>query len=259
MNAPVMQRLMRRLWPIALVLVWLPAAASAREEPGAKARPDPRQVFTDLIKPYRGMNDYTVKIRAKANVPSIRIPDFTATLYFKKPDRFHIETKSFAPLPRNSGLFNPFQFDPEKNRIAYERTESLTGVQADLYRVEPLDSKSPVRSYSIWTGGSPVRILQVESLTFRGTKALVKLSYRNVEQGPQTWLLPEKVHIHLTFPEGAPNAAASALTTQDNPISGGMRRLDEISGEGDIDIAYGDWQVNTGLAEGLFELQRSGF
>jgi hypothetical protein len=34
-----------------------------------------------------------------------------------------------------------------------------------------------VRSFSIWTGGSPTRILQMESLSFRGTKELVKLSY----------------------------------------------------------------------------------
>jgi hypothetical protein len=256
MNAPLMQRLMQRVWPIALVLLFLPAAASAQGGRGAKSRPDPRQVFTDLIKPYRSMNDYTVKIRAKANMPSLRIPDFTATLYFKKPDRFRIETKSFAPLPRNSGLFNPFQFDPEKNQIAYQRTESLDGVQADLYRLEPLDGKNPVRSYSVWIGGIPARILQVESLTFRGTRAQVKPSYQKVEQGPQTWLLPEKVHLHLTFPEGAPNGAAGSFTTQDNPISGSMHRLDEISGEGDIDIAYGDWQVNTGLDEGLFETKK---
>lgn len=252
MKASPLSGLLRSGWPIALVLLWLPAAASAQEEPRAKSRPDPRQVFAGLIEPYRSLNDYTVKIRAKANMPTMRIPDFTATLYFKAPDRFHIETRSFAPLPRNSGLFNPFQFDPGKNRIAYRRTESLAGMQTDLYRVEPRDSKSPVRYFNVWVGGSPTRILQVESLTFRETKALVTLSYESVEQGDRTWLLPEKVHIHITFPEGAPNPA-TGLTTQDNPISGGMRRLDEISGEGDIDIAYADWRVNTGLDERLFE------
>ena len=246
----------QRLLPVALLLLLFPAAASAQEGPEAKSRPDPRQVFTELVTPYRNLNDYTVRIQAKADMPTIRIPDFTATLYFKKPDRFHIETKSFAPLPRNSGLFNPFQFDPEKNRITYQRTESLNGVQADLYRVEPLDGKIMVRYFTVWTGGIPPRILQVESLSFRGTKGLVKLSYRNVEQGSGTWLLPDKVRVHLTFPEGAPNSDAWSLATKDNPISGGMRRLDEVSGEGDLDLVYSDWQVNTGLDDGLFEKKK---
>lgn len=252
MNALITQRLL----PITLLLLLFATTAFAQEGPDAKSRPDPRQVFTELVKPYRNLNDYIVRIQAKADIPTIRIPDFTATLYFKKPDRFHIETKSFAPLPRNSGLFNPFQFDSEKNRITYQRTESLNGVQADLYRAEPLDSKIMVRYFNIWIGGRPMRILQVESLSFRGTKGLVKLSYRNVEQSSGTWLLPEKVHVHLTFPEGAPNLDAWSLTARDNPISGGMRRLDEVSGEGDLDLAYSDWQVNTGLDDRLFEKKK---
>ena len=93
----------------------------------------------------------------KVDIPDIRVRDFTATLYFKKPDKFHVETRRFAPLPRNSGVFNPFQFDPEKNRIEFQRTENLEGAPADLYRVEPRDPKSPIRYYQVWVGGNPSR------------------------------------------------------------------------------------------------------
>ena len=244
---------LRRYFQILLALLFLaPAPACAQEKPGAAPRPDPGQVFTDLIKPYRNLNDYTVKIHAKISMPTIRIPNFTATLYFKKPDRFHIETKSFAPIPRNAGVFNPLQFDPEKNRIAYQKSENLDQTRADVYRVEPLDPKSPVRYYQVWVGGVPGRILQVEHLSFHGTRGLVTISHRKVSQGPESWLLPENVRIHLTFPEGAASPDGSSFSTRDNPISGGMRRLDEVSGEGDIEITYSDWQVNTGLEESLF-------
>ena len=238
---------------IMLLTILFPPAAPAQGTPGATPGPDPRQVFAELVQPYRNLNDYTVKIHAKVSLPTIRVPDFTATLYFKKPDRFHIETKSFAPIPRNSGVFNPSQFDPEKNGITYQRAENLDGTRADLYRVEPLDAKTQVRYYNVWVGGTPARILQVENLSFRGTKTLVKLSYATVAQGAEKWLLPENVHVHLTFPEGVQNPEASSFTTRDNPVSGGMGRLDEISGEGDIHIAYGDWLVNTGLDESLFK------
>jgi len=238
---------------IMLLTLLFPPVAPAQGTPGATPEPDPRQVFAELVKPYRNLNDYTVKIHAKVSLPTIRVPDFTATLYFKKPDRFHIETKSFAPIPRNSGVFNPSQFDPEKNRISYQRAENLDGARADLYRVEPLDAKTQVRYYNVWVGGTPARILQVENLSFRGTKTLVKLSYATVAQGAEKWLLPENVHVHLTFPEGVQNPEASSFTTRDNPVSGGMGRLDEISGEGDIHIAYSDWLVNTGLDDRLFK------
>jgi len=236
-----------------LLLLIVPAQASVQERPGVKQGPDPRQVFTELIKPYRDLNDYTVRIHAKVNMPSIRIPDFSAVLYFKKPDKFHVETKSFAPIPRDSGVFNPFQFDPEKNLIAYERTEPLNGMPSDVFRVEPLDTKALVRYYHVWVGGNPKRIQQVESLSVKGTKGQVTLTYETVEKGVEKWLLPEKVHIHLIFPEGMHNADTGSFTTKDNPVSSGMRRLDDMSGEGNIDLSYNEWQINTGLDDRLFQ------
>ena len=216
-------------------------------------RPDPGQVFAELLKPYRNLNDYTVKINATVNLPAIRVPDFAATLYFKKPDRFHIETKSFAPIPRNGGFFNPSQFAPEKNLISYQRTDNLEGIRADLYKVEPLDAKTMVRYYNVWVGGNPRRIIQMENLSFRGIKGLVKLSYATVVQEAEKWLLPEKIHIHLTFPEGVQSPDASSFTAKDSPISGGRGRLDELSGEGDIHITYSSWKINTGLDNSLFK------
>lgn len=242
---------------VLMLLLLTPAFAWTQEPPGVAPRPDPRQLFAEMIQPYRSLNDYTVKIHAKVTMPTIRIPDFTATIYFKQPDRFHVETKSFAPIPRNSGIFNPLQFDPARNRIAFQKRETLGQVQADLYRVEPLDAKSPVRYYQVWVGGLPRRILQVENLTFRGTKGLATLSYRTVAQGADSWLLPEKVRIHLTFPEGAQGPDVSPFTARDNPVSGGMRRLDEVDGEGNIDISYSGWRVNTGLEASLFNSDKT--
>ena len=237
---------------VALFLL-TPAPAFAQEKPAAASRPDPAKIFADLIKPYRTLRDYTVTIHAKISMPTIRIPNFTATLYYKQPDRFHIETKSFAPIPRNSGLFNPMQFDPEKNRIDYEKSGNLGQTPADLYRVEPQDVKSPIRYYLVWVGGVPARILQVDYLTFHGTKGTVKINHKQVSRGAESWLLPENARIHLTFPEGATPASGSSYDTRDNPISGGMRGLDEMSGEGDVEISYSDWLINTGLDDSMFK------
>jgi hypothetical protein len=250
MNSPIKNRY---LTFFLLLLLIAPAQALTQEGPGAKQGPDPRQVFTELVRPYRELNDYTVRIHAKVNMPTIRAPDFSAILYFKKPDMFHVETKSFAPIPRDSGVFNPFQFDPEKNLITYQRTENLNGTVADVFRVEPLGTKALVRHYHVWIGGNPRRVLQVESLSVKGTKAQVKPTYRIHEQGLEKWLLPEKVHVHLTFPEEMHDSDGLLSAARDNPFSSSMRRLDEVSGEGDIYLSYNDWQTNTGLDDSLFQ------
>ena len=234
-----------------MLLLIFPATLYAEERPGDAQRPEPRQVFDEILKPYRNLNDYTVKIQAEISIPTIRVPNFTATLYFKKPDRVHVETRRFAPIPRNSGVFNPLQFDPEKNLLTYLRTENSDGTMSNVYRVEPIDGQTPVRYYTVWVGETPAQILQIESLSFQGTKALVKIDYQTVAQGDGKWLLPEKIRVHLTYPEGAKNP--DSLITNDKPVSGGLRKLDEMSGEGDIYIVYTDWRVNTGVDDLLFK------
>jgi hypothetical protein len=230
---------------------------SAQERPDTEATSNPGQVFNDILKSYEQLNDYTTKIHAQVKMPGFRIPDFTAKLYFKKPDMFHIETKNFAPLPRNSGIFNPFLFDPGKNSITYRKTEVVNGIKAESYKVEPQEGETRIRYYHVWIGGSPKRVLQVESYSFKGTKALVKLEYRTIQTGSGKWLLPEKVHVHLSFPDGVQNPDASLFAAKDNPLSGGMAKIDDIPGEGDIYLSYGEWQINTGLDDGLFQKPRS--
>jgi hypothetical protein len=231
-------------------LLLLPAGAAAQDRPHAAPKGTPRQVFAEIIKPYRNIRDYIVKMQAKVAMPNIRIPDYTATLYFKKPDKFQIKTKNFAPIPRGNAIFNPLQFDPDKNQITFRQMDHLNGAPAALYRVEPGEGEKRIRFYNVWVGGSPGRIVQVESHAFRGTKALIKLTYRQSGQGAEKWLLPDKVQVHLTFPEGV--SSPDGLTVKDSPFSSGSGRMEAMTGEGDITIAYSDWQVNTGLDDRLF-------
>ncbi|MFH1977302.1 MAG: hypothetical protein ABIJ52_17405 [Pseudomonadota bacterium] len=238
---------------IIVLILFISIPVSAQEKPEVKQESTPEQVFQAIIKPYQSLSDYTVKIQAKVMIPGFRMPDFAADLYFKRPDKFHIATKSFAPIPRNSGFFDPFQFNPEKNRITFIQTVNLEDMQAELYKVEPGESETRVRFYNVWIGGNPRRILQVENHSFKGTKALVKLTYMNVEQGSENWLMPEKAHIHLTFPEGMQSHDNSSFLMKDNPVSAGRIKPEEMQGEGDIDISYSDWHINTGLDDSLFQ------
>jgi len=238
---------------ILAIIAFISIPVSAQEKSETRQESTPQQVFQAIIRPYQNLSDYTVKIQVKVMMPGFRMPDFAADLYFKKPDKLHIETKSFAPIPRNSGFFDPFQFDPGKNRITFKQAVDLDEMPAELYRVEPGESETRVRFYNVWVGGNPMRILQVENHSFKGTKALVKLTYKNVEQGPENWLMPEKAHVHLTFPEGVQGHDNSSFLIKDNPVSAGRTKPEEIQGEGDIYISYSAWKINTGLDDSLFQ------
>lgn len=176
-------------------------------------------------------------------MPMIRVPDFTAAPYFKAGP-FHIETKRFARSRVTVVFLIPSNSIP-KNLFAYLRSETADQTIADVYRVEPIDSRTPVRYYTVWLGGTPVRVLQVESISSR-TKAVVKISYQTVSHGSDQWLLPQK----------NPHPAGLSRLSDQQRQSGfrwDVRRLNEMSGEGDIFITYADWRVNTGLEDRFFQ------
>lgn len=229
-----------------------PCPPSGMAEQTATQRPGyGRDVFEKIIKPYRQINDYTAEIEAKVRMPGFRIPDFTATIYYKKPDKFHVETRGLAPIPKSSGLFNPLQFDPDKNTITFKQKTDLDGIPADVFQVEPRSNDTPIRYYTVWIGGSPSCIRQVESQSYRGTRALVKIDCRLVSTGRSEMILPEKVHIHISFPKKR-QTQENTLPARDTPFSRGMARADALSGEGDVYIRYTAWRINTGLEDHLF-------
>jgi hypothetical protein len=218
----------------------------------AVAGPNPVKTFAEVLDPYGVIQDYTVRIEAKVRIPDFRVPDFTATVYYKRPDRFHLETKNFAPLPRGAALFDPSRFRPEKNRISWLATETLEGVQADLFRVEPLEEKGKIRSYRVWIGGSPKCILQVESLSVQGVKARARIRYALIRQGSEGLWFPERVDVKMTFPERGVRPQDNLLYGSESPVSRGMARLENFPAEGDVEIIYSGWAWNRGLDDSLF-------
>ncbi len=240
---------------IALLTALFLAAALQTAQSGpaaAAAGPDPLKIFAEVLSPYDVIRDYTVRVEAKVRIPDFRVPDFTATVYFKRPDRFYLETKNFAPIPRGAALFDPFRFRPEKNRLSWLAVESLEGAPADLFRVEPLDEKEKIRSYQVWIGGNPKRILQVESLSVQGVKARARIRYALVRQGNEALWLPERVAVKMTFPERGVRPQENLLYGPDSPVSRGMARLEDLPSEGAVEITYAGWLWNRGLDDSLF-------
>jgi hypothetical protein len=238
---------------VQLLLLLTPQQAAAQERFHQASKVNPRQVFAELVQPYHGLHDYTVKIQANVAMPNVRIPDFSAMLYFKRPDKFKITTKSFAPVPRGSAIFNPFRFDPEKNQITFKQMQNLNGVPSMLFKVEPGEEEKRIRFYHVWVGGNPKHIMQVESFAVSGTRALIKLTYRPAGQNDDKWLLPDKVDAHLTFPEGMDSS--ESLIAKNSPLSAGRTLIEPVTGKGNITISYSDWQINTGLDDLFFKQQ----
>ena len=66
-----------------------------------------QQIVASVKHRFDDVKDYIVSITASVNLERMKIPEMKATLYFKQPDKIHIESKNFSMLPKEGMGLNP--------------------------------------------------------------------------------------------------------------------------------------------------------
>ncbi len=101
------------------------------------------------------VRDYTVTLEITADLEQARIPPMKATMYFKQPDRVHVESEGFALLPKEAFSLSPTRL-LERFRVDSVVTERDGGAPHYRLRMAARDERSRVRE--IWLQISSGRI-----------------------------------------------------------------------------------------------------
>ena len=193
---------------------------------------------------YDIINDYSVEIKGKVDFPDAVIPELKAKIFFKKPDKFKVESDNFMIIPRQSIKFYP--------DILNEKDYSsliLGEVEIDNLKhfIIKLISNNPEveEVVTIWVNSENFTIRKMNLIGSRIGKVEIEFFYKFFDG--KYWL-PEKMT--ATF------EASKILFPR-------MRRFDknqkENSGqiqEGKILIQYYNYQVNKGLEDKIFEKKK---
>jgi outer membrane lipoprotein-sorting protein len=70
---------------------------------------DAAQILHNVKSQFDLVEDYTATLKVTVDMERMQIPEMFATIYFKQPDKFHIEAKNFAMVPREIVALNPAQ------------------------------------------------------------------------------------------------------------------------------------------------------
>ena len=65
------------------------------------------KVLENVKAQFENIQDYTATITATVNIEKLHIPQMTIKVYFKQPNKVHIESKNFAMVPREGLALNP--------------------------------------------------------------------------------------------------------------------------------------------------------
>jgi len=207
------------------------------------ANPILRAVYQKLQK----AKDYTVQANVKVDIPFIRMLPIDAKIYYKQKDKFKVESKSIAIVPRQG-------FDQASRMLAdtaaytamVQGTEQIGGVAASIINIIPLTDTSDLILGKLWVDVKQSLILKSQLTTKSNGTILTEYSY-----GTQAaYGLPDKMIFHVDVKKFKVPKGVSGDT---NNTSADKTDKARDNKKGEIVIVLTNYQVNKGIPDTVFK------
>lgn len=194
------------------------------------------------------IEDYTVRLRAEIDMEKVRVPPMDITVYYKQPDKIHLQSKGFAMLPRDGIFINPNRFSKEDFYMSLLGKETLKNVETYKIELVPRKEKIKIRKLTMWVDPERWIFLKVHTVSWRGLSAHVDFEYALFQD--KYWLPVSAIAI-INF------AGFKGFSPYYKMLG---REKENASESGDktgrITIQFSDYKINVGLSDSIFEQQK---
>jgi hypothetical protein len=186
---------------------------------------------------YERINDYVVDIRATMKMPGLSVPEMHATMYFRKPDKVHVESERFAMLPRDAVMFHPSMFKPEEYDALSQGDAMIRGTACR--KIKLLAKSDTVRLQRVQLYVDPVKreILRME--TDPGEAASASADFTYLRSGGHT--MPATITIEMKSPTAMRRVGVK-------PKSDNGEKAEPAN----IALTYSNYRINKGIPDAVF-------
>jgi outer membrane lipoprotein-sorting protein len=203
-------------------------------------------VMMNTEKGFEGIRDFVATIEAEVDMERIRVPKVSATMYFKKPDKVHFSSTSFAMLPREGLALNPSLLR-ERYEPKLLGEEMLDGGKTYKLELTAREAKIRPSQLTLWIDPTTWSISRMETVPYQGRILRLVFTYASQAGG---YLLPKTMKASFEVAVRDSSVRQFNLDIQSPP------QFDETprpSRSGSITVKYLEYKVNVGLSDDLFE------
>lgn len=208
---------------------------------------DPNEIIDAVITNFNKVNDYKVDVNIKVDVEFIKVPETKAKIYFKQPDKVHLEADGFAMLPKNGMEFSPSSLIKKDYTAIYEQDVDLNGYKTSIVKVIPIGDQGEVILSTYWIDQSKKLIRKVESTTKTNGTFTIEFTYDDKIKYP----LPSK--IVFSFNMDKLNLPATITGETSNQKSDKKNKNSDLRTKGSVIVSYSNYVVNKGIPDEIFE------
>ncbi|MFH1196672.1 MAG: hypothetical protein V1720_13300 [bacterium] len=203
---------------------------------------DPNKILDQVKERFDKIKDYTVDATIIVNVDFLKVPKSTAKIYFKQPDKLHLESEGFAMLPKAGLNFSPTKMLSTNHDAIFVRTENTNNRDVDVIKVIPSDDTSEVILSTLWIDKDEHVIIKVESTTKHAGTFQMEMKY------DETYKIGLPSEVKFSF-----NVADMQMPKQMMHDQNNNPKKRDAGMKGTVVVKYKNYKVNSGLSDKLFE------
>jgi outer membrane lipoprotein-sorting protein len=200
------------------------------------------QILQNMKQQFESVKDYTATLKVTVDMERLQIPEMLVTMYFKQPDKVHIEAKNFSMIPREAVGLNPTQLIDKFDATVVGMEQKNNVLVYKLRLISKPEKGKPVRENYIWVDGGRWVVTHFETTPSDVRKVVVDLEYETVDG---KYALPSKIDARMDTQQPLDSSAEKMYSPQRAPR------------KGSVSIVYSDYKVNTGLSDEIFEKKKS--
>ncbi|HVO75353.1 MAG TPA: hypothetical protein VMT35_15090 [Ignavibacteriaceae bacterium] len=206
---------------------------------------DPELIIRKLLEKFNSVQDYQVDVRIKVDVQFITAPEARAKIYFKQPDKIHIESETFALIPKDGLNFSPSGLLQSKYTSIYEKEDSIDGNKVSVVKIIPLGQGNVILT-TLFIDDDENIIRKLETTTKTEGTFSIDLKYKPGSKYP----LPSEMIFsfdleRLNLPPGISGELSSESEEQ-------LKKERNKPVKGKVYIAYSNYKVNQGIPDKIF-------
>lgn len=188
-----------------------------------------------------GLQDYTATVQVTVNMPGIQVPQRTAKLYFKRPDKLHVESKGIVMIPRQALLMGDLGTQLARQaRVILAAKGQKDGAPLYFIKVLPPEGQATSDRLLVWIRGDRFTIEKLE--VHKGGQREIAVQWEHQLVNGRFWLM-KRLQAEVSMRQ-----------------MGQRRRSGEASrtptGPGTITVVFSNVRVNSGLPDSLFVEQK---
>ncbi|HPN38457.1 MAG TPA: hypothetical protein PL041_08630 [Melioribacteraceae bacterium] len=204
--------------------------------------PDPKEILKKTEDRFLEVKDYSADVKIKLDLAFLKMSDSQAKVYFKAPDKFKIDSKGFAMLPKEGINYNPAKFMKGDFTAIFIKEDKYEDNSCYIVKIIPNSDTVDVVVTTLYIDKGNYFIRHIESTTKQGGNIKIFLTYDKNRKLP----LPDKVRFSFNI-DGDKNKKEIK-----DPDKNVRKQMNAQNISGDVYIYYSNYKINKGLNDNLF-------